>query len=74
MQAEHSQIPAKLCTNVVRTSIGFALGLQIHQHELIVVILTPQQTIKRPSDAAIHVRQPVLTGHGLIRLPNGMLK
>jgi len=74
VQAQHSQIPAELRAHVVRAGIHFALRLQIHQHQLCVIILAPQQAIKAAGNAALYVAQPVFTGNSFIGLPNGMLQ
>ena len=74
MQAQHPQIPAQLRAHVVRAGIRSALRLQIHQHQLRVIILAPQQAIKAAGNAALYIAQPVFTGNGLVGLPNGMLQ
>ncbi len=74
MEAEHPEIPAKLRAHVIWAGIHFALRLQIHQNQLCVIILPPQQAIKAAGNAALHITQPVFTGNGLIGLPNGMFQ
>lgn len=72
VQAHHPQVAAELRAHVIRAGIGLALRLQVHQHQLSVIILTAQQAIKAAGNAALYIAQSVFTRDGLIGLPNGM--
>jgi len=74
VQAEHPKVSTKLRAYVIRTGIGLALRLQVHQHKLLMIILTTKQAIKAACNVALYIRQPVLTRNRLIGIPNGMFK